>query len=507
MRTAIVAGFLCCLTVTAGPVPAQNAVSPDELGRRQLQAAQRLEQSGQDAEAAQAYRKLLSRAPEGRWADEALVALARLACPADRAELAPDGGLPCEPDRIGAALEELRKLEALCPGREACADGAWRRAVLRWLPSPGRHDPAAARALLTTFPVLYPESPRVPRALALASELHRRAGAAREAGRLAFDLLAGWPDHPRAADAWLVLARLELEQGRSPDALHALGRAQALAGGGDDGSRAARIARGWTSQVDRLVWAEARGAPLWSPPERGPALEDAADLAFDPAGRLVAALPREDAVVVLGADGSVAERRPLEEARSVAFDRWGRPWAAGEESLAGPTGIALALPEDVRIAAVIPAGAAAAWILDARHERLHWTEVGLASPRTVTLADRTEPVAAVGEPDGDGLWLLDARRGRLERRDANGELVTVTELEAVVEEPVDLALGPLGHAFVLDAEGPEVWIVAPDGELLGYHSVPGGEATPWRDPSAIAIDTSGRLAIYDEGEGEVRWLR
>jgi hypothetical protein len=77
----------------------------------------------------------------------------------------------------------------------------------------------------------------------------------------------------------------------------------------------------------------------------------------------------------------------------------------------------------------------------------------------------------------------------------------------VVDEPVDLALGPLGHVFVLDAEGPEVWVVTAEGVLLGYHRIETTEKIPWSEPTAIAVDSAGRLALYDERAGRIRWLR
>lgn len=508
MRTWMVVGAAAWLGLT-GLAAAQTSPESDRLGLRQLEAAERLEQSGQQAEARQAYETLLSRAPEGPWADEALLALARLACAADRPALGADGSLPCGVAQIGTALDRLRQLEELCPGREACAEGAWRRAVLRWLPSPTHHDPATARAVLTTFPVLYRESPRVPRALTLAAELHRRAGARGEAGRLAYQLLAGWPEHALAAEAWLVLARLEHEAQRPADALHATGRARQLAAGaaGAEESETVRRATGMATQLDRLTWAETRGERRWKPPQDGPALEDVADLAFDRRDRLVVALPRENTVLVLDAEGNAVDRRSIPEVESVAVDRWGRIWAAAEESLAAPPGLPFAMPDGARLAAVVPSGAGAAWLVDARHEVLHRIEVGRAQPRRMELPRRTEPVAAVGDVDGEGLWLLDARRARLERREGNGELAVSVDLEAVVDEPVDLALGPLGHVFVLDAEGPEVWVVTAEGVLLGYHRIETTEKIPWSEPTAIAVDSAGRLALYDERAGRIRWLR
>jgi tetratricopeptide (TPR) repeat protein len=496
--------FLAAVLVFAGTATAQEGPAGDELDERQFEAARRLERSGQLEEAVQAYRTLLTRSPQGPWADEALLSLARIACPAERPELGPDGLMPCDEPGIQTALGHLQELERLCPGRQACAEGAWRRAVLRWLPTTTRHDPAAARALLTTFPVLYPDSSRVPAALALAARLHRQAGAAAEAGRLAYRLLAEWPAHPSAPRAWLELARLEIDAGRPGDALFALGRVQRLAPDTAEG----RTATGWATQLDRLTWAETRGETRWGPPENGPAYEDVTDLVFDARDRLVLALPRQGTVLVLDADGSEVERRPVPEVRAVAIDRWGRSWAAGEAVLAAPAGVSLPVPERAEPVAVVPSGAAGAFLVDERYDTLYRVDMDRAEPRRIELADRAEPIGAVPDPDSGGLWLLDGRRARLERRNAEGEPELSVDLEAVVAEPIDVALGPLGHVFVLDAEGPEIWIVdGRNGQLLGYHRVPAREGLEWDDPTEIAVDSTGRVALYDEREGRIRWLR
>lgn len=491
--------LLLTTSLMLGAAPAWAQPEPDALGRRQLEAAERLVASGQEGQAEAAYLQLLERAPEGPWADEAWLALARLACDVDH----PDAG-SCRDDALATAITRLERLRTLCPGREACAEGAWRLAVLHLLPSAAHFDPSASRAELTTFPVLHPDSVRVPAALAAAAELHREAGAAAEAGRLVFELLSRWPGHPDAARAWLVLAGLELDRGDPARAVYPLGRAQRLAEESGDQALARRAAA-LTSQVDRMHFAQARGETLWGVPQAGPRYEDVLDMAFDGRGRLVLAL-EDRRVIVLERSGDPVESRQVPGARAVAVDPWDRIWVLTETTLVGPDGDTQALADrGDPVALAATRHPARAWVADERAETISLLEPGIGLVATSTLPRRSEPVALVSV-DG-GVALLDRDTGRIERRGPDGEPTLTVELGGAVGEAVDMDAGPLGYLFVLDEDGPRIWIVSPDGQVRLSHVVASVEGMSWRSPASLAVAPDGTIALYDDREEQIRWLR
>jgi hypothetical protein len=67
-----------------------------------------------------------------------------------------------------------------------------------------------------------------------------------------------------------------------------------------------------------------------------------------------------------------------------------------------------------------------------------------------------------------------------------------------IDEPVDVALDPFGHLYVLDRARASVTIFTPDGKFFGSLASPASGEGAFVAPSAMAIDATGRLLLYDD---------
>lgn len=67
-----------------------------------------------------------------------------------------------------------------------------------------------------------------------------------------------------------------------------------------------------------------------------------------------------------------------------------------------------------------------------------------------------------------------------------------------LETPIDVALDPFGHLYVLDRDRASVTIFTPDGKLLGSLASPASGEGAFGEPSALAIDATGRLLVYED---------
>jgi hypothetical protein len=68
------------------------------------------------------------------------------------------------------------------------------------------------------------------------------------------------------------------------------------------------------------------------------------------------------------------------------------------------------------------------------------------------------------------------------------------------DRPVDLAIDPLGHIYVLDRNKATVFVFAqgPQPRLLTAFTVPPKSPGAFRKAVCFALDSAGRLYIYDD---------
>ncbi|MGQ0735252.1 MAG: tetratricopeptide repeat protein [Acidobacteriota bacterium] len=73
-----------------------------------------------------------------------------------------------------------------------------------------------------------------------------------------------------------------------------------------------------------------------------------------------------------------------------------------------------------------------------------------------------------------------------------------------INEPQDIAFGPLGHLFVLDRNTRAVYVFGARNQLVATLSSTGREAGALQRPRAIAVDAAGRLLVFDESSRRIQ---
>ncbi len=481
-----------------------NAEAP--LARRQIRAAEELERDGQVAQARKIYEQIAANEAAAEWADNALLALARLDGSFDQ-----DDALLAKPLAADALASARRRLEAIIkrfPDSDSAPEASWRLALLRLIPSTPHYSPEEAVALLSTLPVLYPEARELPDALVLAARLHLEAGRRQRAQRLAFELLSRFPRHVKAGRAALVLARAAFESGELDEALVELGKAQAAA---ESDSSARDAALDLATLLDRLRFSLLRGAKqvFSAPPEAlGPPLPaKASDLAFDARGRLYVALERQEAVAIYAPGQMTPERRRVAGLSTLAVDRWQRLWLAGTMGVLAPGGEVFSLPERAEISDIAPVGPATAWVIDRKSRAVILVGEGVTAGGVhAQLPPRAVPRRVVAGAYG-GAWILDAKRRSLIQVGADGTSLKVVALEGLAATPVDLARDALGHLYLLDAKAPNLLVFSPDGELLTKQLLPRQGEAAFGRAELLAVDRSGALVVFEGRKKRLLWLR
>ena len=490
--------LLVSLALSALPAAAQTPAGA--LLERQLRAAQELEKDGQADAARQAFQQVVDAAPDGPQAPDALLGLARLAWPVDDPARVGAGAVdPRVLEAARAPLETIRKKFASSP---AAPEALWRLALLRLEPSAPDCDLEQALALVTTLPTVYPNSPRAAEALALAARLQLEAGRPERARGQAFRLLAEWPEHKSAAQAFVVLGLAAARAGRTEEALAMFGRARVVAEGRDPAAAAA--ASSLAAALDRVAFSATRGArPLEIDRAAQPVVfpGKAKALRALPDGGLVAAIPSEGQIVAAGGG------KPLPDVLALTLDRWGRLWAANEQLVAPPPGAgSLPLPERTEVVAIAAAGPRGLWVADGRGRRVVRLEAGKGIVATARLPERADPLSLAGDGQG-GVWVLDGRSASLIDVAEDGSARATIALGAAAKDPVSVDRDELGDLYVLDADAPALLIFDVKGKLAVRQPLPTEGDQGFSKPTLIAVDRAGAVAVFDARKKRAVWMR
>lgn len=489
---------------TLGLSFAVGATSALGVEERRLAAAQELERSGQLDPARQLYREIVAAPLDPAAVPEALLALARLAWPADRADQL--GRAPVVAGAIEQAAADLTQLRTHHPAAPQTAEALWRLALIELEPASPRYDPPDALASLTTLVMTHPASPRVPEALALAATTASRLGDPARAAADAFALLSRDPARaPECADAWRTLGMLDGRQGRFDAALVEFGRAASCAGAAH--GAAANRSRDLALSAQRiLLRAAGQSPPLEtesSPPlgVREVVLAGAAD------GTIWIAASKEGVLLAQRGQQTV-ERAPLPGLVTVALDPWGRRWTVVGERIFAPSGAGeFPLPERFEPIALAPVEARSVWVVDGRAPQLVRLSVGGRIELRAALPARSEPRQIVAAADG-GVWVLDERSpGALHRIAPDGALVRSIPLANLGERFVDLALDPWDAPHLLDAKRLAVTVLAPDGKVQQVLPLPQNGPGAIGRAAALWVEASGAVVIFDGKSGRLTWLR
>jgi TolA-binding protein len=370
--------------------------------------------------------------------------------------------------------------------------------------TPGALDDALAQ--FARVETLYPRSPWVPRSLQASALVHRRAGRYDDAVALNRRVALEYPESdaaPRAQfEAGHVLAlqgqpRLAMEEfqqvrnrfPKSPWAAAALDKITALY----------RL-----HGSARPVFALDSGFSV----SGGNVLKDVRALLVGPDGRLWVASKKTKSAVAFEPSGKMAESLSAQEPRTLSLAPNGDVvFAARTAVRVGPRDLrSFSFPpekpgdepkrlEEIRAAAVVPGGSVL--VSDGKTDKvLRFGATGaLQGPFIQGDAGKREVTRIV--VDGErGILLLDRKKKTVSVCDESGRTLR-TIGPAGFRKPSDVAVDAFRNVYVADAdEG--VLVFSPQGEL--FFKIAGTES---RKTTAITLDASGAVLVYDDGSEKV----
>ncbi len=114
-----------------------------------------------------------------------------------------------------------------------------------------------------------------------------------------------------------------------------------------------------------------------------------------------------------------------------------------------------------------------------------------ATLNTERLARNEFDDVAMIDRDTKSIVIVDRDGRNLSRIPAKG---TAYQLD----DPADIAFDGLGHLYVLDSRRAVIHVFAPGGRLVASITAPGKEAGALQKPRAMALDSAGRLYVFDE---------
>ena len=368
-------------------------------------------------------------------------------------------------------------------------------------------DVESAIASYDRVPRLFPGSDAVPASMYYAGEALRLTHRDSEAIVRYRQVSTDYPESEWARRAPLSEARCLVLTGKAARAMELLQRVRQRF----PKTPEAETAVAWNTILYRL-YLRAPAQPAFHVAAQrtiagaGGRLKDIRALAIGANGHLYAA--NQDAVLIFDLAGKPVATVSANDARAITFDRSGNPTIVCREGIIGQNGAprALTVPKPdgtPRTLGDITSGVLTSMgdllVVDSNAKNIaRFSSAGkfaapFASVFPLRLAiDVTDRVASLDE-NGGGLSLLehDGRvRAAVPARGQGYEF----------DRPVDLAVDPLGHVYVLDRNKATVFVFAPGPQprLLSAFSIPAKSPGSFRKAVCFALDSAGRLYIYDD---------
>ncbi len=365
----------------------------------------------------------------------------------------------------------------------------------------------SAIASYDRVPRLFPGSDAVPASMYYAGEAlrltHRDAEAAVRFRQVSTD----YPESEWARRALLSEARCLVLTGKAPRAMELLQRVRQRFPKTPEAVTAVE----WNTILYRLyLRAPAQQAFQFAAQRTiagpGGRVKNVQAMAIGANGHLYAS--NKDAVLVFDLAGKPAGTMAASDARAIAFDRSGNPTFVCREGVVGQDGAlrALSVPKQdgtPRTLGDITSGVVTSMgdllVVDSNAKNIaRFAHAGkFAAPFAPVFpfrlaVDVTDRVVSLDE-SGNGLSLLehDGRpRATVPPRGQGYEF----------DRPMDLAVDPLGHIYVLDRNKATVFVFAqgPQPRLLSAFSIPAKSPGSFRKAVCFALDSAGRLYIYDD---------
>ena len=477
--------------VAQGPPP-----TPEDVARRQYASGLDFLRAGKSAEALKDFQTVVESYPASTVADDALLAIARYQLETARDPVAAQS----------TAESVLKKFPA--SDSVALAYVVAGQALVEQGLTPANVD--AALASFERVPRLFPGTAAVAPAVYAAGETLRRLNRCDEALLRLAQVGLEYPRSTWAARSKVSSSMCLVAKGRVPEAMSALYAVTASFPDTDS----ARTAREFGTILYRLhIRPPAEPAYVASDRTIGPPagrFRDVTGLTTAPDGSLL--VSGRTGVVVYGT-ATTPRAMTAGEMRGLAVDRRGRVVAAQKTLLvqqgtqsptAAPVLLTLTVPRpdgparilnDISAVAVLSSGERLVADREARTV-FRFSDSGkfvapFAAVRAARIAVSPTDAVALLDRDTKTISLFDGRGRATGRIAARG---TGYELTA----PSDVAFDALGHLYVLDRYG--VVVFTPDGQkpVVTFTDASRG-TTGLRDAAALAIDSAGRLYIFDDG--------
>jgi hypothetical protein len=471
-------------TAQLGPDPA--------AAEREYRLAQRLG-ADQSPDAAAAFERVVMLAPQGPYADDALVDLARLRGAPDWLEEV--GGISAA--RVASARASLERVVNDYADGDRILEARYRLALLKLAPLPGR-DAAGARPDLIALASAPPRERWVVAARYALGVLDELSGArARAAGAFA-RIVVERPDSDIAPRARVGFARALLAEERFGEAAGWFQEAIAAGIPSASGAQAQRELA--VREVMRQRTPARRWTSIASPLAVRPTTRGASLMAIAADGRVVVFDRKRGVIQSFDSSGRATTIATAADVTALATDPFGRVFAATKEQLlrwdgsGGATTSSLGSFGSPAALAVDFTGAV--WIVDRRGDRIGRWIGGTTAP------------AVVRESKGAGITSVVVSGERvIVAEEKTGRLVTVTVSgdssafgTATFRRPAALAIDAAGRISVLDEKADTVTRLAPSGEVRDTLNL---EAAGVSRPVALASAPDGALRILDGSNGSV----
>jgi outer membrane protein assembly factor BamD (BamD/ComL family) len=474
-----------------------RAQSNEELARRTLESGRTFLQSRNYGEAVKDFEAVLQRYPTSSVADDALLELATYQLDVQR--------------DLAAALARVKELQSKYSG----SDSAAMALVLegRIALSSGRTPTHVDESIASFDRVarLFPGSAAVPVAMYFAGEAARLGGRRPDAIERFNRLVTQFPTSPWTANALLGSALSLARAGQSPRAMEQLQRIRTRF----PRSREAAIALDLNTVLYRL-YLRAPTQPAFqfsgrTIPAAPGKLRDVADIAVDAENTLLVA--SKTGVMGYGVKGNQTTSVAAPEPRALSFDRLGRFMTVHEAGIRreGKTPVSLALPA-----------------VEGRVPEMKVTAAVMTASGEFLVAD--DEAKGIFRFDGDGRYLGEFARQEKVRAMAINELdevAVLTDSKSVVlfgrdgkvvkqlpergtnyqlRNPVDVAFDAFGHVYVQDRAALLIFS-AEGGRLLTTFTVAEKAPGALTNAEALALDTAGRLYVFDSRTDSVHVYR
>jgi TolA-binding protein len=486
---AIALGGLLLCAAAAG---AQDTAT-EEFARRQYDSGLAFLRDQKFAEALKDFQAVVDQYPASRVADAALLRIAEY-------QLDVAGDIPA----AQSAVDTLQKKYPTTESGPMALVLAGRITVTK---SRAPADVESALASYERVPRLFPGSDAVPASIFYAAEALRITNRDAEAVLRYRQVSTDYPQSPWTPRALLGEARCLVVTGKAQRAMELLQRVRQRF----PGTPEAATAVAWNTILYRLyLRAPAQPAYVFAPARAIAGatgkLKDVQALAVAPSGTLYAA--SRGSILLFDAAGRPAPGLPAADARAILFDRAGRPVIVFKDglALAGGGPVALIVPksdgsprtvEDIYSGVLTSGGDLL--VTDRSPKNIARFSSGgrFLSPFAPAYAQRlaidaADRVVALDQ-DGNGITLMehDGRlRGKIPGKGQGYQF----------DKPVDLAVDALGHIYVLDRNAAAVFVFSPADQpkLLAVFAIPSKSPGTFKKAVCFALDTAGRLFIYDD---------